>query len=111
MLTGHIFLVYIEAPSPHSILYAWIVMLEGDRSTFIKELVMMSLATSHAMALRKGKQKARSKTPPDAASTQVRSSHRRRLLSRDFDALVETRMRRAEIEVEDHRRFYEGHTR
>jgi hypothetical protein len=110
-LSQCIFLVYAEAPSPLSILYAGIVMLEGDRSNFIKELVMISLVTSQAMALSKGKQKPRSKTPPDAASNQARSSNRKRFLSRVFDTIVETRMQRAEMEVEHHRRFYEGHTR
>lgn len=86
-------------------------MLEGDRSNFFKELVMISLVTSQAMALSKGKQKPRSKTPPDADSNQVRSSNRKRFLSRVFDMIVETRMQRAEMEVEHHRRFYEGHTR
>jgi hypothetical protein len=52
-----IFPVYAEAPSPLSILYAGIVMFEGDCNSFIKELVMISLVTSQAMALSKGKQK------------------------------------------------------
>lgn len=33
-LSGRIFLVYAEVPSPLSILYAGIVMLEGDRRNF-----------------------------------------------------------------------------
>jgi hypothetical protein len=110
-LSGPIFLVYAEAPSSLSILYAGIVMLEGDRRNFSKEFVMISLVTSQVMALSKGKQKPRSKTQRDAATNQVRSRNRKHFLSRVFDALVETRMRRAEIEVEQHRRFYEGHTR
>ena len=72
---------------------------------------MISLVTSQAMALSKGKQKPHSKTPPDAASSQVRSSNRKCFLSRLFDALVETRTRRAELQVEHHGRFHEGPTR
>ena len=86
-------------------------MLEANRSSFIKELVMISLVTSQALALSKGKQKPGSETQGDAASNQVRSSNRKRFLSRLFDALVATRMRRAEMEVEHHRRFHEGPTR
>lgn len=110
-LSERIFLVYAEAPSSLSILYAGIVMLKDDRRNFSKEFVMISLVTSQVMALSKGKQKPRSKTQRDAASSQVRSRNRKHFLSRVFDSLVETRMRRAEIEVEHHRRFYEGHTR
>ena len=72
---------------------------------------MFSFTASQAMALTKGKQMPRSQTQPDDASNQFRSSNRKRFLSRVFDTLVETRMRRAEMEVEHHRRFHEGHTR
>ena len=72
---------------------------------------MFSFTASQAMALTKGKQIPRSKTPPDAASNQVRCSNRKRFLSKVFDTIVETRMQRAEMEVEHHRRFHEGHTR
>jgi hypothetical protein len=113
-LSGRIFLVYAEAPSPLSILYAGIVMLEGDRRNFSKEFVMISHVTSQVMALSKGKQKPRAKAQRDAATnatSQVRSRNRKHFLSRVFGALVETRMRRAEMKVEHHRRFYVGHTR
>lgn len=75
---------------------------------------MISLVTSQAVALSKGKQKPRSKTQRDAATNatnQCVPATASTFLSRVFGALVETRMRRAEMEVEHHRRFYEGHTR
>jgi hypothetical protein len=82
-----------KPPSPLSILYAGIVMLEGDRRNFSKEFVMISLVTSQEMALSKGKQKPRSKTQRDAATNatnQVRSRNRKHFFSRVFGALVKT---------------------
>ena len=66
---------------------------------------MLSFVTSQAIAI--SQSKPRSPQRHDAVpSPQPR---RRRFLSRLFDALFEARLRRAEIEIEHHRRFYGGH--
>jgi hypothetical protein len=69
---------------------------------------MFSFATSQAIALSQVKQGSQlaSKATSNAAPRT-----RKPLLRRLFDALLRARMRRAEIEVEHHRRFYEGHTK
>ena len=68
---------------------------------------MFSFMTAQAVALSQAKPVA-SKAP---APGRVDQSARKGTLSSVFDALVESRMRRAEIEIEHHRRFYEGHAR
>jgi hypothetical protein len=68
---------------------------------------MLSFVTSQAIALSQAKKAASEPKAP------ARADRRRRkgILSSVFDALVEARMRRAEIEIEHHRRFYEGYTK
>jgi hypothetical protein len=68
---------------------------------------MLSFMTSQAIALSQVKQGA---SKPQA-TTRAQRPARKRLLARVFDALVEARMRRADIEIEHHRRFYGGHTK
>jgi hypothetical protein len=70
---------------------------------------MLSFVTSQAIALSRGQP--RSLPACETAAHPPPRTKRKRLLSRVFDALVEARMRRAEIEVEHHRRFYGGHTK
>jgi len=68
---------------------------------------MLSFMTSQAIALSQAKKAASEPRAPKPADHRARKG----FFSNVFDALVETRMRRAEIEVEHHRRFYEGHTK
>jgi hypothetical protein len=68
---------------------------------------MLSFVTSQAIALSQTKP---SSTIPSNATKQGPRT-RKPFLRRFFDALFEARMRRAEIELEHHRRFHEGHTR
>jgi hypothetical protein len=63
---------------------------------------MLSIATLQAIAPSQSKQ--RSALTSNATSKPPRKP----LLQRFFDALFEARMRRAEIEIEQHRRFYDG---
>jgi hypothetical protein len=82
-------------------------ILGGTPTTHDRSWKMLSFMTSQAIALSQ---------PKKAASEprmHARAEHRRRkgFFSSVFDALVVTRMRRAEIEIEHHRRFYEGHTK
>jgi len=98
-----IFLVYAEAPSLLSIFYAGIVILPQTAEASLKELQMLSFATLQAVAQSQIKQRSAvtSKAKPKPP--------RKPLLRRLFDALFKARMRRAEIEIEHHRRFYDGH--
>jgi hypothetical protein len=70
---------------------------------------MLPFAISQASALSQAK-KNLNKSP---ASDQQSAAHRSRkgLLTRGFKALFEARRRRAEIEIEHHRRFYEGQSK
>jgi len=103
-----IFLVYAEAPSPLSIFYAGIVILPQTAEASLKELQMLSLTTLQAVAQSQIKQ--RSAVTGSAVTSKAKSkSPRKPLLRRFFDALFEARMRRAEIEIEHHCRFYNGH--
>jgi hypothetical protein len=66
---------------------------------------MLSFATLQAVAQSQIKQRS-------AATSKAKSkSPRKPLLRRFFDAMFEARIRRAEIEIEHHRRFYDGHTK
>jgi hypothetical protein len=69
---------------------------------------MLSFVTSQAIAPSQARQS--STTPSDAGAKHVPTTSKP-LVRRFLDALFEARMRRAEIEVEHHRRFYEGHTK
>jgi hypothetical protein len=69
---------------------------------------MLSFVTTQAIVLSKAMQS--STTPKDADSKHPPRT-RKALLRRFLHAMFEGRMRRAEIEVEHHRRFYEGHTK
>jgi hypothetical protein len=69
---------------------------------------MLSFVTSQAIALSQAKQS--STTPSDAGAKHTPRT-RKPLVRRFLDALFEARMRRAEIELEHHRRFYDGHTK
>ena len=64
---------------------------------------MLSFATLQAIAQSQIKQ--RSALTSDGLQTPPRKP----LLRRFFDALFEARTQRAEIEIEHHRRFYDGH--
>jgi hypothetical protein len=68
---------------------------------------MFSFMASQAVAL---SQINRDASKP-AARERTARRRRKGIVASVFDALVETRMRRAEIEIEHHRRFYEGHTK
>lgn len=68
---------------------------------------MLSLMTSQAVALSQAKKAASEPRAPERAEHHACKGH----LSNVFDVLVEARMRRAEIEIEHHRRFYEGHAK
>jgi hypothetical protein len=68
---------------------------------------MFSFMATQAVALSRAKPVASEAAAPERADQRARKG----MLSNVFDALVEARMRRAEIEIEHHRRFYEGHTR
>jgi hypothetical protein len=73
---------------------------------------MFSFMASQAIALSQTKQNV---SKPRATKRPRRLARKRlfseRLFSRVFDALVEARMRRAEIEIEHHRRFYGGYSK
>jgi hypothetical protein len=69
---------------------------------------MFSFATSQAIALSQVK---RASPLASNATSKAAPRARKPLLRRFFHALFEARMRRADIEVEHHRRFYEGHTK
>jgi hypothetical protein len=68
---------------------------------------MLSFMTSQAIALSQAK---KVESEPRAPKC-VKHRRRKGFFSSVFDVLVEARMRRAEIEIEHHRRFYEGHTK
>ena len=72
---------------------------------------MFSFMASQAIALSQAKQESRAPRTRDVALDPAPRTDKKRLLSRVLDALVEARMRRAEIEIEHHRRFYEGHAK
>jgi hypothetical protein len=84
--------------------------LRGDRDLavdgrdFTKEFEMLSFATLQAIAQSQIKQK-----PASTSNGTSNPPSRKPVLRRFFDALFEVRTRRAEIEVEHHRRFYDGH--
>jgi len=67
---------------------------------------MLSFVTSQAIALSQVKQ--RSPLASNATSKPAPRT-RKSLFRRFFAALFEARMRRAEIEIEHHCRFYNGH--
>jgi hypothetical protein len=68
---------------------------------------MFSLMASQATALSQVKQDASKPAAPERTAPRKRKG----VVASVFDALVEARVRRAEIEIEHHRRFYEGHTK
>jgi hypothetical protein len=70
---------------------------------------MLSFVTSQAIALSRGQP--RSLPASDATANPPPRTNRKRLLFRVLDALAEARMRRAEIEIQHHRRFFQGHTK
>jgi hypothetical protein len=82
-------------------------ILRGTPTIHPRSWKMLSFMTSQAIALSQAKKAASEPKAP------ARADRRRRkgILSSVFDALVEARMRRAEIEIEHHRRFYEGYTK
>jgi hypothetical protein len=67
---------------------------------------MLSFVTSQAIALSQVKPRS-----PPTRDVVPYAPPQRRFISRLFDALFKARLRRAEIEIEHHRRFYEGHTK
>jgi len=68
---------------------------------------MFSFMASQAIALSQVKRDASKPVAPERPDRRTRKG----FFSSVFDVLVEARMRRAEIEIEHHRRFYEGHTK
>jgi hypothetical protein len=66
---------------------------------------MLSFMASQAIAVSQANQ---TPSKPQAIK-RARRHPRTRLLSRVFDALVEARMLRAQIEIEHHRRYYGGY--
>ena len=69
---------------------------------------MLSFVTTQAIVLSKAMQ--RSTTPKDTSAKHPPRT-RKTLLRRFFNAVFEGRARRAEIEAERHRRFYEDRSR
>ena len=69
---------------------------------------MLSFMTSQAIALSQAK---KSRQRADKRPRVRQRRRRKGFISSVFDVLVEARMRRAEIEIEHHRRFYEGSTK
>lgn len=68
---------------------------------------MLSLMTSQTVALSQAKKAASEPRAPERAEHHACKDP----LSNVFAVLVEARMRRAEIEIEQHRRLYEGHAK
>jgi hypothetical protein len=87
------FRTYEKAPPPLSIFYAEMEILRGTPTIHTRSWKMLSFMTSHTIALSQAK------------------NRRKGFFSSVFDVLAEARMRRAEIEIEHHRRFYESSTK
>jgi hypothetical protein len=68
---------------------------------------MLSFMTSQAIAFSQAKKTVSVPRAPERAERRARKG----FFSNVFDALVKARMRRPEIEIEHHRRFYESHTK
>jgi hypothetical protein len=74
---------------------------------------MLSFMASQAVALSQARlepKRSPKRSPVSGHHNPARRSGKG-FFSSVFDALVETRMRRAEIEIEHHRRFYGGYSK
>jgi hypothetical protein len=66
---------------------------------------MFAFIASQAVALHRANQLSSKREAPGAGATPEKQTRENGLLSRAFDAIVESRLRKAKLEVEAHRRF------
>ena len=102
-------LAFMRKPAPSlSIFYAQMGILARRTPTIhdeeLEHVVLHDIASNGAEP---GEAKRASK-PASARAVRHPPQRRKGFFSSVFDALVDSRMRRAEIEIEHHRRFYEG---
>ena len=66
---------------------------------------MFPFIASQAVALTQGKQLSRQRTAPDAAPNPQKRTIAKGLLSRVFAGIAQSRLRKAQLEVDVHRRM------
>jgi hypothetical protein len=81
------------------------VMLSVERQRLTRSWNMLSLMASQAIALSQAKRE--ENTAPATGQQRAAQSTRRGFWSRLFEAMVDSRMRRAEIELRYHRGLHE----
>jgi hypothetical protein len=98
--------IYANAGPPISIFYAEMVMLSVERQRLTRSWNMLSFMASQAIALSQVKQEANT-APAATGQPRAAQSTRKGFWSRLFEAMVDSRMRRAEIELRYHRGLHE----
>jgi hypothetical protein len=97
--------IYEKAGPPISIFYAEMVMLSVERQRLTRSWNMLSFMASQAIALSQTKQEAN--TAPATGRQRIVQRAGKGFFSRLLDAMVDARMRRAEIELRYHRGLHE----
>jgi hypothetical protein len=98
--------IYEKARPSHSIFYGQMVILRVERQRLTRSWKMFSFMASQAIALSQAKQEANT-APAATGQPRAAQSTRKGFWSRLFEAMVDSRMRRAEIELRYHRGLHE----